>query len=106
MKKLLKKKPKVVKANQILLEDLEGRPRIFMEATDGKAGVSITLLSKEGAAIEISINDNNHGILSIHHADGKAGACLGVKADGQSGLELRDSRAKNASCPHEFRSRD
>jgi hypothetical protein len=100
MKKRLKKKPKIIKANQILVEDLAGRPRILMEATGGKAGPSITLFSKTGGAVSISINDDNHGVFAIHHADGKTGACLGVKADGQSGLELHDNNGAPSITLH------
>ncbi len=85
-----KTKPKIIKANQILIEDLTGRPRILLDATDGTAGISITLLSKENAEVHISVNDQNHGVFSIRHPSGKTGACLAVKPDGQSGLELRD----------------
>jgi hypothetical protein len=90
VKTSLKKKPTVIKANQLLVEDLQGRPRILLDALGGKAGVSITLFSKTGGDVSISINDDNHSVFAIHHADGKTGACLGVKTDGQSGLELSD----------------
>jgi hypothetical protein len=91
VKKPFKKKPKVIKANQILVEDLEGRPRILLDATDGRAGISITLFSKSYGDISLSINDENHAVVSLNHPDGKSGVCLGVKADGQSGLVLSDN---------------
>lgn len=91
MKKVSKKKTKILRANQILVEDLNGCPRILLDATDGNAGISITILSKENGEIQISMNDQNHGVFAIMHPSGKTGACLGVKADGQSGLELRDN---------------
>lgn len=84
-------KIKVLRANQILVQDLNGCPRILLDATDGEAGISITIFSKKEGQIQISINDQNHGVLAIMHPSGKTGACLGVKADGQSGLELRDN---------------
>lgn len=91
MKKSPKRKPKIIKANQILVEDLQGRPRILLDGTDGKTGISITLLSKDCGEITISINDRNHGVLAFRHPNGKTGVCIAVKADGQSGLELRDN---------------
>jgi hypothetical protein len=100
VKKPVKKKPKLIKANQVLVEDLQGHPRILLDATNGIAGISITLFSKTGGDVSLSINDDNHGVFAIHHADGKTGACLGVKTNGQSGLELSDSNGSPSITLH------
>jgi hypothetical protein len=83
---------KIIKANQILIEDKSGRPRILLDGIDGDAGVSITLLSKNNGEIRLSIDDENHGIISIRHPNGMTGACVAVKPGGQSGIELRDNK--------------
>ena len=85
----MNKKIKLLKANQLLIEDLHGRPRIFLDAGLDQGGVSITLLSEGGGEVRLSIDEHNHGTVSIRHPSGTTGACLAVMSSGQSGLELR-----------------
>lgn len=87
-KRAAKRKPKNITASSITLVDALGKPRIFMDAGDGKCPASISIFGKEERSVQIQASSD--GVLSIALLGSRFGASLVASPDNDATLCLRD----------------
>jgi len=84
--------PKVIRANQFILEDDQGRARAVLDVA--KDGVPGLYLYDDNATPRAMLGVTNHGpVLALCDQTGKTLASLAVSSDGSS-LRLADDKGK------------
>jgi hypothetical protein len=89
-----KAKPKHIVARSITLEDAKGTPRIFMDAGSGDGYVTICLFGEDDRSIQISTSPEGGLHISLHGERSKVTAALGMTADEDAGLSIRDRQGR------------
>ena len=87
-KKAAKRKPKNITASSITLVDALGKPRIWLDAGDGKCPASISIFGKEERSIQIQASLD--GVLSIALLGRRFETSLVVSPENDAGLSIRD----------------
>jgi hypothetical protein len=93
-RKKRKQKPKHITARSITLEDANGKPRIFMDAGDGDGYVTICLFGEGDRSIQISTSPEGGLHISLMGQRSTVSATLGMTADEDAGLSIRDRQGR------------
>jgi hypothetical protein len=84
---MAKQKPKHITARSISLEDAKGKMRIYMDAGTGDGFASISLFG-DSRSIQLSTQPDGSVVISLQGK--KCFASLGMNANEDAGLSIRD----------------
>lgn len=89
-----KKKIKEIRANRIVLEDLEGNEKAVLDASWGNGLAFLSFKHKGRSLIDIGVEPNGNANITFYHKDGKVAMGLGTSADFGQGLTICDAEGR------------
>src|ERR1051325_1393680 len=88
-----KTKPKELRANRLILEDLNGNARVVMDASR-EGLVFIDVLGKNQASFNIVIDSDGNPKMNLRNKEGNTVLALGISDDIGQGLSISDSEGR------------